>query len=66
VIVSKNKFIVASKESPMEFWVEDYGSDEDIMKAFLYDTENEAENDIKESDDPNFWKVMPVEIIYRF
>ena len=64
--ISKNKFIVASTYNPIEFWEEDYGSDEDIMRAILYDTQEEAENDIKKCDDPDFWKVMPLEIIYRF
>jgi len=64
--VSINRFVVASKYNPMEFWVEDYGSGEDIMQAILYENENDAIHDVEESDEPDLWRTMPVEVIYRF
>ena len=64
--ISIKRFVVASKESPTEFWLQNGDEDEDIMEAILYETEKSASSDIQDADEPEAWKIMPVEIIYRF
>lgn len=63
--IVRKKYVIATREHPLQFDDSNgYGTDY-IDEAYLYDDQEDAERVLNTFDDPNEHQVLPIEITYK-
>lgn len=63
--IKLNKYVIATKEKPIEFIDENYDTAERIEEAMLNDSEKIANNTLKNIDSPEVFEVLQISITYE-
>ena len=66
MIVNEEKYILVSKNFPMEFIDQDWDITENVIEARKFDSEVSADCSLQDLDEPDRFQVLKVEIGYRF
>ena len=66
MLIEKIKYIIATKEFPLEFDSIDGGYNTDkIEEAYFYNSKEEAIGELNRFDEPDTRQVLPVKITYE-
>lgn len=67
MIIQDKKYVIVSKEFPLEFYDGSGGFEKSIDCAFLYDSKNFTERTLKDDfDEPDKFQIIDVMVTYEF